>query len=282
MKIAVTGSTGFIGRHLVEKLTARGDEVLAVGRQRLSLGQLRGLDAVVNLAGEPVAQRWTPAVKRRIHDSRVEGTRYLVALLAKATRGPRILVNASAVGFYGSRGDELLDESSARGEGFLAGLVEEWEAAAAQAAQSGVRVIMIRLGIALGPDGGALKKMLPAFRAGVGGKLGTGRRWMPWVHIDDVAGLIVHSLDNAAVKGPVNAVAPVASTNGEFARELGRVLHRPAWFMVPEFALRAMFGEFGAEMIASQHVKPAAALESGYQFRFAELRPALQQILPAP
>lgn len=279
MKIALTGATGFVGRNLAARLTARGDTVLGVGRQRLSLGQLRGIDAIVNLAGEPVAQRWTPAVKRRIRDSRVEGTRYLATLLAKAERGPKILVNASAVGFYGSRGDETLDESSPRGDGFLAEVADEWEDAAAQTESAGIRAVAVRIGIVLGRDGGALKKMLPPFRMGLGGKLGTRRSWMSWVHIDDVTGLFLHALDHENLSGPVNATAPEPVTNDEFAKELAAVLHRRAWLTVPEFALRLAFGELGTEMLASQRVKPAAALASGYQFQFPELRPALENLL---
>jgi len=229
---------------------------------------------MVHLAGEPIAQRWTEAAKKRIYDSRVEGTRRLVNALKAQSDRPGVLVCASAVGIYGSRGDEILTETSAPGTGFLPRLAEDWEQAARTAEALGIRVISLRLGVVLG-HGGALAKLLLPFRLGVGGRLGSGRQWMSWIHIDDLVNLIVFALSNVTLSGAVNAVAPHPVTNAEFTRELARALHRPAIFPVPGFALKLLFGEMASMLLGGQRAIPQAALAAGFQFRYSELGSAL-------
>jgi uncharacterized protein (TIGR01777 family) len=236
------------------------------------------MDAVVHLAGETVAQRWNDAVKRRIRDSRVLGTRRLVDAIARVQHRPKVLVCASAIGFYGDRGDEVLTETSPPGSGFLVDVCREWEAEADRAAQLGLRVVKLRIGFVLGKDGGALAQMVPAFRALVGGRLGSGRQWMPWIHVNDVADMFVHAVGND-ISGVWNATAPNPVTNLEFTRAMAAVLHRPAIFPVPEFALTLAFGELGRHMLDSARVVPQAAEKSGYSFRYPELRPALRDLL---
>lgn len=239
---------------------------------------LREADAVIHLAGEPVAQRWNEAVKRRIRESRVLGTRHLVEGIAKLARRPAALIAASAVGYYGSRGDQVLDESSGPGSGFLAETCVEWEREAFAAQAAGVRVGAIRTGLALDPGGGALHKMLPAFRLGAGGRLGDGKQWVPWIHLDDLVELYLFMLDNA-VSGSFNGTAPNPVTNGEFTQELGKALHRPAIAPVPKFGLKLLFGEMADALVDSQRVIPRAAEAAGFSFRFPTLGPALQQLL---
>lgn len=296
MTVTVTGATGFLGRRVVEALRQDGHTVVALSRRtNVAFGpnvavvywdpmaglppdeSLLRVDAVVHLAGEPVAQRWTPEVKRRIRDSRVLGTRNLVRAIAAVRRPPATLICASAVGYYGFRGDEILTEQSSPGQGFLPEVCVAWEQAANEAAGAGLRVVNLRIGVVLGDGGGALEKMLPAFRAGVGGRLGSGRQWMSWIHADDVVGLIRHALAQP-LRGPVNAVAPVPVTNAEFTRELAAVLRRPALFPAPAFAVRALFGEMAQIVLGSQRVLPAAAESSGYSFAYRELGPALRAI----
>jgi len=298
MKVVLTGGTGFIGTALVPRLLASGHEVCLLGRKRPgsmppstaftawpSLQQeppvegLRGADVVVHLAGEPVAQRWTPEVKRRIRQSRVEGTLNLARSLANLSRPPMVLVCASAIGIYGLRGDEILTESSAPGQDFLAETTAEWEQAAESAAPLGIRVAKIRTGIVLGKNGGALKKMLPPFRFGLGGPIGSGRQWMSWIHLDDIVGLFLYALENPSLRGPVNGVAPNPVTNADFTRALGSALRRPAILPVPALAIKLMFGEMGDVILGSQRVMPRAAEEAGYQFKYPELGPALASIL---
>jgi uncharacterized protein len=277
MKCIVSGGTGFIGRRVVERLRGNGHEV-AVWSRRGSNPSLDGMDAVIHLAGEPVAQRWNATVKQRILDSRVLGTRRLVDEMGRVGAGPKVLVSASAIGYYGERGDEILTENSGPGEGFLADVCRGWEAEAGRAAQFDVRVMRLRIGFVLGKKGGALGKMVPAFKAGVGGKLGSGKQWMPWVHIDDVVEMFARAVESD-MSGVWNATAPNPVRNEEFTKELGRVLHRPAFFPVPGFALKIAFGEMGEHMLDSARVIPEAALTAGYRFRFSELGAALRDLL---
>jgi hypothetical protein len=233
----------------------------------------------VHLAGEPLAQRWTEEAKRRIRGSRVDGTRRLIALLADLPAAPRVLLCASAIGIYGSRGDEILTESSAPGTGFLPEVCMAWEQAADEAAALGMRVVKLRTGIVLGRDGGVLARMLPAFRLGAGGRLGSGKQWMSWIHLNDLLGLIEFALNEAGVTGPVNATAPNPVTNEQFTAQLARTLHRPAFAPAPAFALKLMFGEMASVLLDSQRVVPRAAIEHGFGFRYPGLDPALHDVL---
>jgi uncharacterized protein (TIGR01777 family) len=298
MNITVTGATGFIGARLVRKLPQSGHSVYALGRERSRIlpaavrfspwnstenepppESLAIADAVVHLAGEPVAQRWTPEAKQRIRSSRVDGTRNLVNALSKLSRRPSVLVCASAIGYYGSRGDEVLTETSSPGRDFLAQVVVDWEQAAQKAETFGIRVAPLRFGVVLGRDGGALAKMLPPFRLGLGGRLASGQQWMSWIHVDDVIGLIRFALENSTIHGPMNATAPQPITNVEFTKELATALHRPAILPVPSFALKFLFGEMAEVILGSQRVIPQAARSAGFQFEYPELRPALVRLL---
>jgi uncharacterized protein (TIGR01777 family) len=238
---------------------------------------LTGADAVVHLAGCPVAQRWTPWAKKEIRNSRVKGTHHLVTALSTLKQRPMVLVCASAIGIYGDRGDEVLTEASPVAAGFLAEVCRAWESEADLAESLGVRVVKLRIGIALGRKGGALEKMLPPFRAFMGGRLGPGSQWMSWIHIDDIVGLIRHALA-CPLSGVVNATAPSPVRNGEFARTLGAALHRPAIFPVPAAALKIMLGEMASVLLASQRVLPKAAEAGGYRFSFPELAGALRNL----
>jgi uncharacterized protein (TIGR01777 family) len=283
MNITVTGASGFLGRHLVEELKAEAHDVHVLGRGRWDTvsGQeppresLEHAGAVVHLAGEPVAQRWTAETKKRIRTSRVDGTRHLVNALSTLSRRPKVLVSASAIGFYGDRGDEILTEQSGSGIGFLAQVTEEWESAARIAEALGIRVVLLRFGMVLGKDGGALAKMLPIFRWGLGGKLGSGRQWMSWIHVADVTALIRHALITDALRGPINATAPNPVTNADFTRTLAGALHRPGIFPVPAFALKLAFGEMASVILASQRVLPTAAEAAGFHFQYPILAGAL-------
>ncbi|HXR09359.1 MAG TPA: TIGR01777 family oxidoreductase, partial [Candidatus Acidoferrales bacterium] len=239
---------------------------------------LNTMDAVIHLAGEPVAQRWNGEVKRRILDSRVLGTRRLVDAIARVRHTPKVLVCASAIGYYGDRGDEVLTESSTPGSGFLADVCRGWESEADRAAQFGLRVVKLRIGFVLGKGGGALARMIPALRAFVGGRLGSGKQWMPWIHVHDVAEMFVHAVEND-ISGVWNATSPTPVTNADFTRGMGNALHRPAVFPVPPFALKLAFGELGQHMLDSSRVIPDAALKAGFPFRFPELAPALRDLL---
>jgi uncharacterized protein (TIGR01777 family) len=225
-----------------------------------------------------VAQRWNAEVKRRIRSSRVDGTRHLVSALAKLSRRPSVLVCGSAIGLYGSRGDEILTEESAPGLDFLARVVVDWEAAAKDAESQGIRVVLLRTGVVLGP-GGVLDKMLPPFRLGVGGRIGGGQQWMSWIHIEDEIRLILFAIEHPSVSGAVNATAPTPVRNAEFTRQLASVLHRPAVFPVPAIALKMLFGEMAGVLLASQRVLPHAAQAAGFEFKHPGIRPALRQIL---
>ena len=238
---------------------------------------LTGADAVVHLAGAPVSQRWTWGVKKEIRASRVQGTHHLVTALSTLNMRPAVLVCASAIGIYGDRGDEVLTEASPVASGFLADVCRAWEGEADLAESLGIRVVKLRFGIALGRKGGALEKMLPPFRAFMGGKLGPGSQWMSWIHIADIVGLIRHSLDHP-LSGVVNATAPNPVRNRDFTRELGAALHRPAIFPVPAMALRILLGEMAGVLLASQCVLPKAAESAGYRFAFPELGPALRDL----
>ena len=247
------------------------------------LEALRGVEAVFNLAGEPVAEgRWTEVKKRRIRDSRVVGTRNLVAGLRTLDRKPEVLVSASAVGYYGDRGDEELDETSPAGRGFLAEVCTAWEREALAAEELGIRVVCVRLGIVLALAGGALARMLTPFKMGAGGRLGSGKQWVPWVHIDDVVGALVHASRSTAVRGAMNAVSPHPVTNAEFTRRLGHAVHRPALLPIPKTALRIAFGELGEMLVASQRVLPRVAERTGYVFKHANLDSALAAVVAAP
>ena len=300
MKILVTGATGLIGRSLCRALTDESHAVAAVSRspvkpQSLAVAEvyqwdpqsgplpqaaLDGVDAVVNLAGEPLdARRWSDQQKRLIRDSRVVTTRNLVEGLRSVGRKPAVLVSGSAVGFYGDRGDEQLEETSPAGHGFMSEVCEEWEREAARATELGVRVVQVRTGVVLSREGGALQKMLAPFKLGLGGPLGSGKQWFPWIHIKDIVGIFRHAILTSTLAGPVNGVAPEPVTNREFTRELARALHRPAFLPVPEMALRVLMGEMSAVLFGSQRVVPKAALASGYEFHYPLLASALADLL---
>ena len=298
MNITITGATGFVGNRLVHSLLGAGHSLYALGRKRSAgfpagvrfsewraaqseppVDSLATADAIIHLAGEPVAQRWTDEAKQRIRASRVEGTRNLVNALSKLSRRPEVLVCASAIGYYGSRGDEMLTESSSPGDDFLARVVVDWEQAAQKAEALGIRVVLIRLGVVLGKDGGALPKMLAPFRLGLGGRLATGQQWMSWIHVDDVIGLIRLALENSSIHGPMNATAPQPVTNAQFTRELARALHRPGIFPVPGFALKLLLGEMAEVILGSQRVLPVLAQSAGFHFEYPELGPALSRLL---
>jgi uncharacterized protein (TIGR01777 family) len=285
MKIGLSGATGFIGGRVKALCERHGHEVVPFSRRPAEGARLwndvpdvSGLDAMVNLAGEPIMGLWTRAKKQRIRESRVHGTRNLVQAMTHTRDEPRILINASAVGFYGETGETLVDESSPAGDGFLAEVCEAWEAEAMRAGDSGIRVVCIRTGFVLG-RGGALKLMAPVFRAALGGRLGSGRQWMSGIHVDDVAGIVRWAVETDAVRGPVNAVLPEPFRNEDFTREFARAAHRPACLPVPAFALRLGLGEMADFMLESVRVRPARALSEGYVFQFASLPAALQDAL---
>ena len=278
MNIAISGASGFIGRNLLMRLAKAGHSVHALNRHEPPAEGLGEADVVIHLAGEPLAQRWTAEAKRRIRESRVAGTRNLVEALAGLPRRPEALICASAIGYYGSRGDEILTESSAPGSGFLPELCVAWETEAQAAEAFGMRVVRVRTGLVLGAGGGALQRMLPPFRMGVGGRLGSGQQWMSWIHLEDLAALFQFAVESQ-VRGPLNAVAPNPVTNSEFTRELARTLRRPAVFPVPEFALRLLFGEMADVLLASQRVAPGAAEAAGFRFHFPQLASALEGLL---
>jgi uncharacterized protein (TIGR01777 family) len=284
MKIAVTGSSGLIGSALAPFLTSGGHQVQRLQRHKTTgnIWEENTLEAeaVVHLAGENISGRWTPAKKSRIRTSRVEGTQALCQWLARQQRPPKVLVCASAIGYYGHRGEELLDEQSAPGEGFLAETARAWENAAAEAEQCGIRVVFLRLGIVLTPRGGALARMLPQFQCGAGGRIGNGRQYWSWLSLDDVLGAIHHALITDSLAGPVNAVAPQPATNAELTAALGSVLRRPTLLPMPAAAIKTLLGEMAEELLlSSARVIPQKLLHSGYCFRHAELAAALRHML---
>lgn len=305
MRVVVTGATGLIGTALVRALRDRGDEVIAVSRNpdraREVLGPdveahawteptqapppqaaLEGTDAVIHLLGEPIAQRWTDAAKREILDSRVLGTRSLVAGLKAVPkdRRPATLVSQSATGYYGPRDDRPIDETGARGDDFLAVVAAGWEHEAS-ALSPELRVALARTGVVLAPDGGALAKMLPPFRLGVGGPVAGGHQYVPWIHRDDVVGGLLLCVDDERAIGPVNLTAPNPVTNAELSEALGRVLHRPAVLPVPGFAVRLLYGEMASTVLTGQRAVPKRLLELGYQFSFVDVEAALRDALTA-
>lgn len=301
MRVAVTGATGLIGGRLCSDLIAAGHTVVVLARNLQSARSalpgaeahawdaaagpapteaLDGADAVVHLAGESVAGgRWTEARKKLIRDSRVAGTRNLIAGLAQCRRKPATLVSGSAVGFYGNRGDEILDEASDRGAGFLTEVCIDWENEARKAEGLGVRVVLLRTGFVLAAKGGALPKMLMPIRLFVGGPVASGRQYISWIHLDDEVGLIRHALERTTVTGPLNATAPHPRTNEEVTRVAARLLKRPALFRVPAFVLRVVFGEMAELLLEGQRALPRKAEQTGYRFRFSELEPALESLL---
>ncbi len=299
MKILVTGTTGLVGSALIPALTSDGHQVIRLVRKvsatptneifwnpslgTLNPATLEGFDAVVHLAGQSIAgARWTPEYKKRILSSRIQGTKLLVEALLSVSKPPSVLVSASAVGYYGNRGDEILREESTHGAGFLADLCLRWEAAAKPAAGRGIRVVMPRIGLVLSGNGGALGKMLLPFRLGVGGKIGSGSQYMSWISLDDLVGAIRHVILNQDIRGPVNAVSPQPVTNLEFTRALGRVLSRPTLVPLPAFAARMALGEMADELLlASARIEPSRLLATGFQFRFPDLQGALRHALNA-
>ena len=295
MKVLVTGATGLIGSALVPALEKQGHEVASLTRSEarrpgefrwdpdrgyVDPAALEAIDAVVHLAGEGVAGRWTSEKKRRILDSRVNGTRLVSEAVAALEPRPRVMVCASGIGVYGNRGDEpVTEESPESDEGFLTHVVRAWEAAAQPARDAGIRVVHTRFGIVQSPRGGALKVQLPLFKLGLGGPVGGGRQYVSWVSIDDVVGAIVFALTHDDMSGVVNVTAPEPVTQGEYARTLGRVLRRPAVLPAPGFALRLLLGEFASEVLNGQRVLPRRLSDSGYAFRHPKLEPALRQLL---
>jgi len=281
MNIRISGAGGLIGSALVPALRAGGHTVQPLSRGQV--GDFGPADAVVHLGGENIAAgRWTAAKKARIHDSRVEGTRRLCEALAGLERPPAVLICASAVGYYGDRGDERLDESSAPGGDYLAGVCREWEAAAEPAVRRGIRVVYLRFGLVLSGGGGALPALAKPFRWGAGGVIGGGRQWWSWIALEDAVRAAHHALVTAELSGPVNAVSPQPATNREFTRILGRVLHRPTFFLLPAFAARLALGEMAdALLLSSQRVEPRRLTATGFAFRQPELESALRSALSA-
>ncbi len=300
--VVITGATGLIGTALAAACARDGIRVSALVRNTARAADrlphatlhawdatggpppdaaLAGAEVVVNLVGEPLADgRWSDARKKQLRDSRVVGTRALVDALRALSPRPRVLISASGVGYYGNRGAEILTEASPAGSGFVAELARDWEAEALKAEELGIRVVLLRNGVVLAREGGMLKKLLPPFRLGLGGKIGTGNQWMPWIHLEDEIGLIRHAIDHEAVRGPLNVVAPEPATNAEFVRAVGEVLGRPTALTAPAFALRLAFGTMTDEvLLASQRAMPVRTLETGYTFRHPLLRDALSELL---
>jgi uncharacterized protein (TIGR01777 family) len=294
MRVGVVGATGFVGRSLVAALIARGDEVVAYSRdpararrslpagadaralEAITAEGVADLDAMVNLAGEPVgAKRWDDAFRAAIRESRVRTTRRVVDAIAGATPRPRVLVNASAVGFYGPRGDEEVTEAAPPGNDFLAGVCRDWEREAERAGAVGAREVRLRIGVVLGDGGGSLERMLLPFKLFVGGPVGDGRQWFPWVHLADVVGATLWALDHDDLRGPVNVTAPEPVRFADFAEALGRRLHRPSWLPVPAFALRLALGQMAEVVVTGQRAVPAALLASGYAFKYPRVAEAL-------
>lgn len=293
-RVAILGVTGFIGRGLPEILTKYG--MACTGVSRAGSGNVPGIDrwqtpenldvsghhAVINLAGESVDRRWTPENRRRFHESRVGMTQRVVQAvrLLPAGERPKVLVNASAVGIFGDRGDEILTEKSPLGLGYLADLCREWEDAAIEAESLGLRVVRPRIGIVLGHGGSAMNKLLWVFKTGLGGRLGSGRQWMPWIHLHDLRAALVHAVRSDFIVGAVNCCAPAAERNADFTRKFATALHRPAFLSVPGFALKLALGGFGGALLASQHAQPAALNATDFPFCFPNLESALADLTP--
>jgi len=296
MNVLVTGSSGLVGSALGPFLSSNGHQVIRLVRSKtfgreaqrfwdpeawtMDAGAVEGLDAVVNLAGENIAGRWTGAKKAKILNSRVKSTRLLSLSLSRLAWPPKVLVSASASGFYGDRADQLLTEESASGSMFLSEVCRQWEAATESAAQAGIRVVVLRIGVVLSAWGGALARMLTPFKLGAGGRIGSGRQFWSWIALDDLLGAILHALNTPALHGPVNVVAPHPVTNLEFTKTLGRVLKRPTVFPMPTFAARLALGQMAEELLlASARIEPAKLLATGYQFQYPELEPTLRHLL---
>jgi uncharacterized protein len=295
MKVLITGASGLIGKALQRSFEEKGYGMLLAGRgtpkheneiqwtvdegfQDDDLPRLEGLDAVIHLAGEGIAGlRWTDEKKKAIRDSRVNGTRNIVNALARLTRKPRVFVSGSAIGFYGDRGDELVTEASPPGDTFLAEVCKEWETESRRAEDSGIRTVLLRTGIVLSKDGGALATMMTPFKFGVGGVIGSGKQWMSWISFQDVVGIVNFAIENENLRGAVNVVAPNPVTNEEFTKTLGDVLYRPTFLPLPEFAVNLVFGEMGdALLIHSTRVEPKRLLDARYEFKFTSLKSALE------
>ena len=300
MNYLVTGATGFIGRKLVAQIAARpGSTITYLARKRSpnlpgiamfqswGTGEIPSLEAVpppdvvFHLAGEPIAQRWTPEVKQRLYSSRVDGTRSLVAALRALNKRDITLVSASATGYYGDRGNEILTETSKPGDDFLARLCVDWEREASSARAAGFRVVPVRISVVFGPNGGALPKMLEPFRMGLGAKFGSGRQWMSWIHVDDLVKLMLLAADRPELNGPLNGSSPEPVTNAEFTKTLGGIIHRPAFLSAPRALMRLALGEMAEFLFASQRVVPEATQEAGFQFAYPNLRHALAACLRA-
>ena len=299
MKVLIAGGTGFVGQVLCRRLADDGHQVAVLTRnaagkslgagvelhswpapeQPVPVAALAGIDAVVNLAGETVAKPWSKEQKEKIRASRVEITRALVRDVLRSTTRPAAWVNASAIGFYGTHGDEVLTEDAPAGSDFLGRVSVEWEAATAGARELGIRVVLARIGVVLGKGGGALEKLVTPFKMFAGGPMGSGRQYMSWIHLQDVVGLIEFALLNEVISGPMNTTAPEPVTNREFAQTLGRVLGRPSAMPAPAFAIKAMLGEMSVVVLEGQRVIPRKALHLGYEFRFPSLEPALRDLL---
>ncbi|HSF17205.1 MAG TPA: TIGR01777 family oxidoreductase [Vicinamibacteria bacterium] len=295
MRVAISGITGLVGNALRESLGAEGVELVALTRRkslpplptvtwdvekgRFDAGSLEGVDAVVHLAGAPVAQRWTSTTKHAIRDSRVKSTELIVEGLKSLKRRPKVLVSASAVGYYGDGGEKELIETSPAGTGFLSDVCRAWEHAAMEAMGLGIRTVVIRTGIVLSTRGGALKKMLLPFRLGLGGPVGSGKQWMPWIHIDDTVGAIRFLFEKDELMGAVNLMAPNPARNEAFSRSLAGVLRRPAILPAPAFGLKLAFGEMSEILLEGQRAVPAKLQEAGYPFRFPELKAAIEDVL---
>ena len=300
MKILITGATGFIGQALVNALLKHDHRLIVVSRssrqteshegrvrhivwnpqdEKTILREMDGTDAVINLAGESIAQRWTDKTKQKILKSRVQATRIIHQSIKAATVKPQVLINASAVGYYGARGNEALAEEGTAGSGFLAEVCKSWEAHAIRVEDFNVRVVRLRIGIVLDQGGGALKLMLPPFKLGFGGWLGSGNQWMSWIHRDDLVQLILFSLDHELMKGAVNAVSPLPVTNKAFSLVLAQVLKRPCLFPVPAFALKILMGEMSEMLLTGQRIVPRKAQENGFSYQYSDIRRALEEIL---
>lgn len=296
MKVLVTGSSGLIGSALIPFLEKNKKEVYKLVRARVDLlaheiawdpqqgvinpSLLEGLDAVIHLAGENIIGRWTEAKKAKIRDSRVKGTQLLCQALCQLKHPPAVVVCASAIGYYGNRGDEVLTEQSAKGTGFLADVCAEWEEAVRPAAERGIRIINLRIGMVVSPRGGALKQMLPIFKLGLGGRMGSGDQYVSWIAIDDLVRIIEYAISQDSLAGPLNATTPYPVSNEQLAKRLGHVLHRPAFLVMPALMVKLIFGELGEEtLLSSQRVEPKKLEEAGFKFDYPDLEQALRHLI---
>lgn len=302
MRVMVTGATGLIGRAVGKQLESQGHQLSILTARFRTLAShpkghdvrvhmwmpelerppkdiWNGVDAVIHLAGEPIMGRWNKDKIKRIRDSRIKGTYHLTESMMRAPHRPKTFICASAVGYYGDRGDEFLDETAKPGRGFFADLARDWEMTASRAQDVGIRTCYVRTGVVLSREGGALENMLTPFKLGLGGRIGSGEQWFPWIHIDDIANLFLHALNANYLKGPINGVSPGIVKNSAFAKELAHCLHKPAFIPVPKTALRVMLGQVATEITSSHYVSPKVALDSGFQFKFPELKIALQNLL---